>query len=162
MSSAQLPLVAFRRLRKAESGDCSALGSVSTRDIAPHSQPMVSIVLSRSSVLYTARSTLGHFSQLDRLLFSCYIANYLRHTMTDKPLAESCKADTFHDEVETHSTTGDHTRLEELGFEEELERKFSVWSLAALVLCLMGTWEAVGSTMAQALLGGGAPCLVYN
>jgi hypothetical protein len=65
-----------------------------------------------------------------------------------------------HDDL--HRTTSDHAQLEAIGLKEELDRKFSVWSLGALVLCLMGTWEAIGSTMAQALITGGAPCLVYN
>lgn len=58
--------------------------------------------------------------------------------------------------------TTDDAQLAAIGLKEELERRFSVWSLTALVLCLMGTWEALGSTMAQALLSGGAPCLFYN
>lgn len=82
--------------------------------------------------------------------------------MEHKGLAESTKLDNLRVEGELHPTTTDDARLEEIGFTEELERKFTVWSLAALVLCLMGTWEAVGSTMAQALIGGGAPCLIYN
>jgi len=43
-----------------------------------------------------------------------------------------------------------------------LERSFSVWSLGGLCLCLMATWEALSSTVAQALISGGAPCLFWN
>lgn len=43
-----------------------------------------------------------------------------------------------------------------------LERSFSVWSLGGLCLCLMATWEALSSTVAQALVSGGAPCLFWN
>jgi len=93
---------------------------------------------------------------------SHYIADHLEHDMENRSLAEGCKIDNLHIEDALHPTTTGDGRLEEIGFMEELERKFSVWSLAALVLCLMGTWEAVGSTMAQALIGGGAPCLIYN
>lgn len=46
--------------------------------------------------------------------------------------------------------------------QDELERRFSIWSLGGLCLCLMATWEALSSTVAQALLSGGAPCLFYN
>ncbi len=45
---------------------------------------------------------------------------------------------------------------------DELRRDFSIWSLGALCLCLMGTWEALASVVAAALTNGGAPCLFYN
>ncbi|KAK7725620.1 hypothetical protein SLS57_003685 [Botryosphaeria dothidea] len=40
------------------------------------------------------------------------------------------------------------------GHAEELRRDFSVWSLGALLVCLMGTWEALSSVVAQALTNG--------
>lgn len=46
--------------------------------------------------------------------------------------------------------------------EPELEKSFSIWSLGSLCLCLMATWEALSSVVAQALISGGAPCLFYN
>lgn len=46
--------------------------------------------------------------------------------------------------------------------EPDLEKSFSVWSLASLCLCLMATWEALSSVVALALISGGAPCLFYN
>jgi hypothetical protein len=49
-----------------------------------------------------------------------------------------------------------------VGQVEELPRKFSVWSLGSLLICLMATWEALSSVVAQALISGGAPCLFYN
>ena len=49
-----------------------------------------------------------------------------------------------------------------VGSVEELPRKFSVWSLGSLLICLMATWEALSSVVAQALISGGAPCLFYN
>jgi hypothetical protein len=48
------------------------------------------------------------------------------------------------------------------GHVEELLREFSLWSLGSLLLCLMATWEALSSVVAQALISGGAPCLFYN
>jgi hypothetical protein len=60
-----------------------------------------------------------------------------------------------------HATTDD-ARLAQLGHVQELKRTFSVWSLGCLCLCLMATWEALGSVLALALLSGGAPCLFYN
>lgn len=61
-----------------------------------------------------------------------------------------------------YHTTTDDARLAQLGHTQELKRTFSVWSLACLCLCLMATWEALGSVLALALLSGGAPCLFYN
>ena len=49
-----------------------------------------------------------------------------------------------------------------IGEVEELPREFSVWSLGSLLICLMATWEALSSVVAQALISGGAPCLFYN
>lgn len=45
---------------------------------------------------------------------------------------------------------------------EELQEGFNVWSLGALVLCLMATWEALATVVASALTNGGPPCLFYN
>jgi len=49
-----------------------------------------------------------------------------------------------------------------VGHVEELPREFSVWSLGSLLVCLMATWEALSTVVAQALISGGAPCLFYN
>ncbi|KAK0382770.1 hypothetical protein NLU13_9866 [Sarocladium strictum] len=59
-------------------------------------------------------------------------------------------------------TNTDADRLAQLGYEAELKRTFGLPSLIALCLCLMGTWEATSAVVAQALAGGGAPCLFYN
>jgi hypothetical protein len=48
------------------------------------------------------------------------------------------------------------------GEQTDLRQTFSIWSLGALILCLMATWEALGSVVSQALISGGAPCLFYN
>lgn len=56
----------------------------------------------------------------------------------------------------------DDERLAQLDIKQELERSFSLPTLAALCLCLMATWEALSTVLAQALLSGGAPCLFYN
>lgn len=113
-------------------------------------------------VLHAQSLALRHRLENNQSTTFQYVTDHLEHDMEHKGVAEGSKLDSFHLGRELHPTTTDDVRLEEIGFTEELERKFSVWSLAALVLCLMGTWEAVGSTMAQALIGGGAPCLIYN
>ncbi|KAG9769434.1 Choline transport protein [Exophiala dermatitidis] len=56
----------------------------------------------------------------------------------------------------------DEELLAALGHKQELRREFSLWSLGALCLCLMATWEALSSAVAAALVSGGAPCLFYN
>ncbi|KAI1865384.1 uncharacterized protein JN550_008432 [Neoarthrinium moseri] len=53
-------------------------------------------------------------------------------------------------------------RLEQLGYTQELRREFSLWSMAALCMCLMATWEALSSVLGSAIVAGGAPCLFYN
>ncbi|KAH9231230.1 hypothetical protein K456DRAFT_1751689 [Colletotrichum gloeosporioides 23] len=52
--------------------------------------------------------------------------------------------------------------VDNLGHAQELKRQFSLPTLGALCLCLMATWEAISTVVAQALLSGGAPCLFYN
>jgi choline transport protein len=58
--------------------------------------------------------------------------------------------------------SADEARLAQLGHVQELERRFSLFSLGAMCLCLMATWEALSTVIAPALIGGGAPCLFYN
>lgn len=45
---------------------------------------------------------------------------------------------------------------------EHLQEGFNVWSLGALLVCLMATWEALATVVASALNNGGPPCLFYN
>ncbi|KAK5104620.1 hypothetical protein LTS08_002511 [Lithohypha guttulata] len=70
-----------------------------------------------------------------------------------KPYAGMNDPDLQH--IESRATTNHDA-------EPELEKKFSVWSLGSLCLCLMATWEALSTVVAQALVSGGAPCLFYN
>ncbi|KAH8886574.1 amino acid permease [Thozetella sp. PMI_491] len=65
-------------------------------------------------------------------------------------------------EAKPGTANADAERLAQLGLEDRLERSFSLPALIALCLCLMGTWEACGAVIAQALTNGGAPCLWYN
>ncbi|CAI6096297.1 unnamed protein product [Clonostachys chloroleuca] len=60
------------------------------------------------------------------------------------------------------SANADDARLAQLGHVQELERQYSLPALCALCVCLMGTWEALSSVVATALVSGGAPCLFYN
>lgn len=62
----------------------------------------------------------------------------------------------------SEESTMEKAELGTVGHVEELPRKFSVWSLGSLLICLMATWEALSSVVAQALISGGAPCLFYN
>jgi choline transport protein len=62
----------------------------------------------------------------------------------------------------TREALSDEELLAQLGHVQELRREFSVWSLGALCLTLMATWEALGSVVAAALTNGGPPCLFYN
>jgi hypothetical protein len=64
--------------------------------------------------------------------------------------------------VNTPTTSEDALRLAQLGHKQELRRQYSLFSLGALCVCLMGTWEALSTVVATALINGGAPCLFYN
>jgi hypothetical protein len=65
-------------------------------------------------------------------------------------------------ELDKTATHSDADRLAQLGLKQELERNFSLPSLIALCLCLMGTWEATSAIIAQALQSGGGPGLFWN
>ncbi|KAI8933078.1 hypothetical protein NX059_009723 [Plenodomus lindquistii] len=67
--------------------------------------------------------------------------------------------DTKHIAVDTND---DDERLAQIGHVQELRRAYSPWSLGALCLCLMATWEALATVIATALTTGGAPCLFFN
>lgn len=60
------------------------------------------------------------------------------------------------------ATRSDEIRLQEMGHEQQLARRFSMPALLALCLSLMATWEALSSYIAPVLVSGGAPCLFYN
>ncbi|SCO40083.1 related to HNM1-Choline permease [Fusarium fujikuroi] len=62
----------------------------------------------------------------------------------------------------TGVSSDDALRLAQLGHTQELRRQYSLFSLCALCVCLMATWEALSSVVATALITGGAPCLFYN
>ena len=64
--------------------------------------------------------------------------------------------------VSTSGSNDDADRLAQMGHVQELRRDFSIWSLGALCLCLMATWEALSTVVATALTTGGAPCLFWN
>lgn len=64
--------------------------------------------------------------------------------------------------VEGGSREQEQDRLEQLGYTQELRREFSLWSMAALCMCLMATWEALSAVLSSAIVSGGAPCLFYN
>ncbi|KAH6988340.1 amino acid/polyamine transporter I [Ilyonectria destructans] len=61
-----------------------------------------------------------------------------------------------------HPSDVDEDILARLGHKQELERKFSLLTVAVLCSCLMASWEALATVIASALISGGAPCLFYN
>lgn len=57
----------------------------------------------------------------------------------------------------------DDAQLEQLGVEpSKMARNFNLWSLAFMSFCSSVTWEAISSTMAQALTSGGSSSLVWG
>lgn len=63
---------------------------------------------------------------------------------------------------EHDNALSDERRLAQLGHKESLRRSFSLYTLGALCVCLMATWEALSTVIATALASGGPPCLFYN
>ncbi|KAF5520931.1 Choline transport protein [Colletotrichum aenigma] len=80
----------------------------------------------------------------------------VNETKTGEPLR------TIDSTADNVNAISDEDRLAQLGHAQELKRQFSLPTLGALCLCLMATWEALSTVVAQALLSGGAPCLFYN
>ncbi|KAJ5815134.1 hypothetical protein N7474_006911 [Penicillium riverlandense] len=56
----------------------------------------------------------------------------------------------------------DDEQLEAMGHVQELRRNFSIWSIVALQISLMATWEALSTVVSAALTSGGAPYLFCN
>lgn len=79
-------------------------------------------------------------------------------------MADAKKGETLTTNVafDAASVDADDARLAQLGHTQELSRQFSLLTLGALCVCLMGTWEALSTVIATALVSGGAPCLFYN
>ncbi|KAH6651539.1 amino acid permease-domain-containing protein [Truncatella angustata] len=56
----------------------------------------------------------------------------------------------------------DVAALRAAGYDQELDRTFSLPAMGCLCLCLMATWEALSTVVSAALVSGGPPCLFYN
>jgi Amino acid permease len=56
----------------------------------------------------------------------------------------------------------DELRLAALGKKQIMKRNFNIWSLIFMSFCTSVTWEALCSTMAQALLAGGSSSMVFG
>lgn len=78
-------------------------------------------------------------------------------------MASVAELDTKDDKVASpEKPISDEEQLAALGHVQELRREFSLWSIVALQISLMATWEALSSVVSTALTNGGAPCLFYN
>lgn len=80
--------------------------------------------------------------------------------MTDKITSDHCSV--AENVLSPQATRTDEIRLQEMGHEQQLARRFSLPALLALCLSLMATWEALSSYIAPVLVSGGPPCLFYN
>ena len=56
----------------------------------------------------------------------------------------------------------DAARLAALGKMQVMKRNFNIWSLLFMCFCTSVTWEALCSTMAQALTSGGSSSMVWG
>ncbi|EXJ72493.1 uncharacterized protein A1O5_04998 [Cladophialophora psammophila CBS 110553] len=56
----------------------------------------------------------------------------------------------------------DELRLAAFGKKQQMKRYFNIWSLLFMSFCTSVTWEALTSTMAQALIAGGSSSMVWG
>ena len=64
--------------------------------------------------------------------------------------------------VDAEVLTDDDLALARLGHKQQLRRRFNIWSMLALSLCLLATWEALSTTLIAALLSGGPVSVIYG
>ena len=56
----------------------------------------------------------------------------------------------------------DDLRLAAFGKKQQMKRHFNIWSLLFMSFCTSVTWEALTSTMTQALLAGGSSSMIWG
>jgi choline transport protein len=63
-----------------------------------------------------------------------------------------------------NSTTmeADEVNLARIGYTQQLQRRFTFWSMFAFSSCLLGTWEGISLTLISALQSGGPASLMYG
>lgn len=64
--------------------------------------------------------------------------------------------------VGTMYSNDDEIRLAAFGRKQHMKRYFNIWSLLFMSFCTSVTWEALTSTMAQALIAGGSSSMVWG
>jgi len=64
--------------------------------------------------------------------------------------------------IDMEVLTEDDLALARLGHKQQLRRRFNIWSMLALSLCLLATWEALSTTLIAALLSGGPVSVIYG
>jgi len=56
----------------------------------------------------------------------------------------------------------DEVNLARIGYTQQLQRRFTFWSMFAFSSCLLGTWEGISLTLISALQSGGPASLMYG
>lgn len=56
----------------------------------------------------------------------------------------------------------DELTLAKVGHKQQLTRRFNIWTMFALSLCLLATWEALSATIISSLLAGGPVSVIYG
>jgi choline transport protein len=80
-----------------------------------------------------------------------------------KPLHQEPEAHEAQDESkELESFDTDAARLADMGYMQELKRKFSMWSLIAVSFSLTNSWFGVSAAMITGINSGGPVLLVYG
>ena len=56
----------------------------------------------------------------------------------------------------------DELTLAKVGHKQQLKRRFNIWTMLSLSLCLLATWEALSATLISSLIAGGPVSAIYG
>ena len=64
--------------------------------------------------------------------------------------------------TDLQNMNADEIQLARVGHKQQLVRRFSLWTIVALCLCLLATWEAVSATLVSSLVSGGPVTVIWG
>lgn len=86
----------------------------------------------------------------------------LKMSATEMDVKDSKEKDVQTGLEELAKDDPDAARLAEMGYSQDLKRKFSVWSLIAVSFSLTNSWFGVSAAMITGINSGGPVLLVYG
>lgn len=79
-----------------------------------------------------------------------------------KPTAPSVSTRTHDPEARKSSVNADALKLAELGYVQEMQRNFSVWSVLGVAFSLTNSWFGISSSLVTGINSGGPVLLIYG